>query len=277
MTTFAYTFETEAASSTDWTFSSPTAGSNVAAPNTAGRWSWENAETTSTGVGPFNGETVEGTSAGYIYTEMSSQSAGDIFIMEWDNTLNAALNDYTFLFHWCARGTEASPIILVQTNENGAGWVTRLTTGDTNNGGDETIPDTSAATGATPWHQKSVDLTALISHASTLIRISIQCDTDPPASAQFWHNDIGIDSISIEETLIPTPDAEQEGFRFRNDNGSESAATWRQTQDVDDTVGKEENIRLRMLTDYATGDPTTAQVTLQYKRDDEGSSEWRDV
>jgi len=206
MATFTYTFEDLTDSNVDWTYSSPTAGSAVVAVGGSnGLWHFDTNETVSVGVGPFNGETVEGTSAGYIFTEMSSQLAGDVWTMQWDNTLDAAANDYTFTFHWCARGTEASPIIEVQTNEASAGWVTRLTTGDINNGGDETIPNTSAVTGDTPWHQKSIDLSALISNASTLIRIRIQCDTDPPASAQFWHNDIGIDSITIEETAAINP------------------------------------------------------------------------
>ncbi len=70
---------------------------------------------------------------------------------------------------------------------------------------------------------------------------------------------------------------EQEGFRWRNDDGSESAATWRQAQDVDDSIGKEENIRVRVLSDSAGADPPTATASLQYKRDDEAAAEWRDV
>jgi hypothetical protein len=69
---------------------------------------------------------------------------------------------------------------------------------------------------------------------------------------------------------------ETEGFRWRDDDGSESAATWLQLQDVDESVAKETNIRLRVLTD-TTGDGGSVTRTLQYKRDDEGAGEWRDV
>jgi hypothetical protein len=63
----------------------------------------------------------------------------------------------------------------------------------------------------------------------------------------------------------------------RNDNGSESAAGWRENQDVDETgVDKNTNIRLRVLLN-ATGDPSTKQFKLQYKRTAEGASNWRDV
>jgi hypothetical protein len=40
---------------------------------------------------------------------------------------------------------------------------------------------------------------------------------------------------------------EQEGFRFRNDDGSESSATWKQDQDVNATVAVDQNFRLRFL------------------------------
>ncbi len=70
---------------------------------------------------------------------------------------------------------------------------------------------------------------------------------------------------------------EQEGFRWRNDDGSETTATWRQAQDVDDVVSPLQNIRLRVLTDSAGKDPPSVTRTLQYKRSDEPDAEWRDV
>ena len=69
---------------------------------------------------------------------------------------------------------------------------------------------------------------------------------------------------------------EQEGFRFRNDDGSEITATWRQVQDVNDTASIGDTIRPRILSD-ATGDPSGTTATLQYKRDDEPAAEWRDI
>lgn len=69
---------------------------------------------------------------------------------------------------------------------------------------------------------------------------------------------------------------EQEGFRFRDDDGSESGATFRQAQDVDDTGPKATNIRLRVLSD-ATGDGDAVAATLQVRRDDEDATQWRNV
>jgi hypothetical protein len=84
-------------------------------------------------------------------------------------------------------------------------------------------------------------------------------------------------AAAAEITIIHEPFSfEQEGYRWRNDDGSESAATFRQLQDVVDTVDKAENIRLRTLLD-ATGDPPTVTRTLQYKRDDEPDSEYRTI
>ncbi len=67
---------------------------------------------------------------------------------------------------------------------------------------------------------------------------------------------------------------EQEGFRFRNDDGSEVAATWRQIQDVDDTIAPNTNIRLRILVN-ASGDPETSQFQLEYRK--VGSANWHKV
>lgn len=69
---------------------------------------------------------------------------------------------------------------------------------------------------------------------------------------------------------------EQEGYRWRNDDGSETTATWKEAQDTPITLAAEAVARLRMLLDV-TGDPGSVPVTLQFKRDDEAASEWRNV
>lgn len=98
--------------------------------------------------------------------------------------------------------------------------------------------------------------------------------------AIFWKGNNTDTRTMHERTLIAVRELssafEQEGYRWRNDDGSESAATFRQLQDVVDTVDKNENIRLRTLLD-ATGDPPTLTRTLQVKRDDEPDSEYRIV
>lgn len=96
----------------------------------------------------------------------------------------------------------------------------------------------------------------------------------------FWQGSSTVLRTGQERTFIAMRELgvawEQEGYRFRNDDGSETTATWRKAQDVVDTVDKNENIRPRVLTD-ATGNPPTVTRTLQYKRDDEPVSEYRTV
>jgi hypothetical protein len=57
----------------------------------------------------------------------------------------------------------------------------------------------------------------------------------------------------------------QEGFRFRNDDGSETTATWAAAQDTNTTLPLATNVRLRVLVD-AAADPPTAPYTLYYKK-----------
>lgn len=56
----------------------------------------------------------------------------------------------------------------------------------------------------------------------------------------------------------------QEGFRWRNDDGSESTATWADTQDTDITLAPETPVRIRILVD-ASGAPNSSQFRLEYK------------
>lgn len=67
---------------------------------------------------------------------------------------------------------------------------------------------------------------------------------------------------------------EQEGFRFRNDNGSETTATWMASQDTDASVARETNFRLRALIDTAQDAPSR-NYKLQYHK--VGAASWRDV
>jgi hypothetical protein len=68
------------------------------------------------------------------------------------------------------------------------------------------------------------------------------------------------------------PSLNQEGFRFRNDDGSETTATWRQAQDTDDSVEKSTPIRLRLLID-ATNDPANQSYQVEFRK--AGSLDWR--
>lgn len=58
---------------------------------------------------------------------------------------------------------------------------------------------------------------------------------------------------------------EQEGFLFRNDDGSETTATAKGAQDANVTAPLAANLRLRMLVN-ATGDPSGIPYRLDYKK-----------
>ncbi len=71
-------------------------------------------------------------------------------------------------------------------------------------------------------------------------------------------------------------DPEQEGYRWRNDDGSESTATWLAAQDTDISRGKLSTTRLRVLVNNV-GPGRTDQFSLQYRRVGDADSEWEDV
>tara|TARA_R110000822_G_scaffold302649_2_gene427015 strand:- start:76029 stop:76862 length:834 start_codon:yes stop_codon:yes gene_type:complete len=85
-----------------------------------------------------------------------------------------------------------------------------------------------------------------------------------------------IGSIAFGVTAAILFQTEIEGYRFREDDGSETTATWLEAQDTVASVEKETAVRLRMLSDFTVG-PSDVKVTLQYKRTDEDSTQWRNV
>lgn len=72
------------------------------------------------------------------------------------------------------------------------------------------------------------------------------------------------------------PSYDQSSFRFRNDDGSESGASWRQSEGVDDSAALEEALRLRIQIDV-TNDAPSAAYSLQYKRAADPDSEFRTI
>lgn len=81
-------------------------------------------------------------------------------------------------------------------------------------------------------------------------------DIDGTTRTGAW--DVGADQA--DDGLI-----EQEGYRFRDDDGSESAATWLASQDSNVTRATATNTRLRALLN-ATGNPPSQQYQLEFKK-----------
>ena len=80
------------------------------------------------------------------------------------------------------------------------------------------------------------------------------------------------DIVYVDDTNYPgsklavTPSIDQEGFRFRNDDGDEANATWAADQDANLTAPLDTNLRLRMIRN-ANGDPGTAPFQIEYSSD----------
>ncbi len=264
-----FTFDTQSGADADRFLYTDPVATDATLPQASGtvrRWCHDTNETPSTGVGPQSG--AGGDPDGYLYNEMSSPGAfNDVFLLTFDTTLDASAEQWQFNFKTNQRGNDNNVVSQVQINESGGGWVD---VGSAFGGSGD--PDKVATSGTDIWSSRSVDLSngGANVDASTQVRIELTV----PASGTTWHNDYGIDEIQIVGTVLAS--WEQEGFRIRNDDDNEADATWRQLQDVNDTVGKEENIRPRVLSD-STGDAPSVTRTLQYRRDDEGTTEWRDV
>lgn len=69
--------------------------------------------------------------------------------------------------------------------------------------------------------------------------------------------------LIIDYTAAPST-LDQEGYRFRNDDGSESTATWAAAQDTDISKATSAPFRLRALIN-GTLDPASNQYQLEYK------------
>jgi len=74
-----------------------------------------------------------------------------------------------------------------------------------------------------------------------------------------------IDILAFKSVAAAGVTLEQEGFRARNDDGNEAAATWLADQDVNITRAKNLNTRLRMLLN-AAGDPPANAYRIEVRK-----------
>lgn len=77
-----------------------------------------------------------------------------------------------------------------------------------------------------------------------------------------------IDAINTNTAALSAT-ITQEGYRHRNDNGSESTATWRADQDTAISLAANIATRLRILADFG-GDPAAITPLLQVQRNSDG-------
>jgi hypothetical protein len=94
-----------------------------------------------------------------------------------------------------------------------------------------------------------------------------------------WTNaeDGGICAVVLKQATAAVS-IEQEGFRFRNDDGSESAATWKANQDVNINLAADTAFRLRFLL-KATGNPDSidAQAEARVKPSGGAFGAWEKI
>jgi hypothetical protein len=115
--------------------------------------------------------------------------------------------------------------------------------------------------------------TGTISELDTVVtladtdKINFMFDASPGTTGS-----VSFRSISVHQVL---PN-DLEGFRFRNDDGSESTASWLAAQDANLTRDKALTTRLRTLVDTYIDTPSEA-ATLQWRKVGDPDSEWRTV
>lgn len=227
---------------------------------------WNTGDTTSTDVGPTGGQETDG----YLHIESSDTDTGfdDEYYIEFDTTLNCALEQFQFNFYTNQRGADNNVTCQIQINENAGGWVD---VGSQFGGSGDADKVTTGGTQI--WSSRSVDLSGggVNVDASTRVRIKLVL---PSVGGVSWHNDYGIDTIEIVGTLLAAKD--QEAFRFADDDDDEDAGTFLAAQNVDVSRDAGAPFRVRVGTQM-TGDPPAEAATLQYKENGDAATEWRDV
>lgn len=228
-------------------------------------------------------------------------STGDTWVPVRGDVVNATSNPDLHLFCWICIVANASSTIGV-TWGGGAFWrdfaVHRVTGHDTTTPEDVTATDnTGTSVNETGTGLASGTAGRLLMLLTANFAGNTRASWTSPLTEQHEGGNLamacgedvaGTDTASKSNTITSTnwatimlairPAAtlsrEQEGFRFRADDGDEDAATWLDAQDTDVTRAKQLNTRLRILTNVTVDAPSEA-LKLQYRK--AGASEWHDI
>jgi len=112
----------------------------------------------------------------------------------------------------------------------------------------------------------SVDLSGSSFQNSTS-SISFRIYVYAPSTVNF----LDIDDIIVNGTVADSGTIEQEGFRFRSDDGTETTATWLAAQDTNITQPTLTNTRLRVILNTTLDRPSEA-YQLEYR--EVGGTTW---
>jgi hypothetical protein len=105
------------------------------------------------------------------------------------------------------------------------------------------------------------------------VRVKVENTAHGDRSATWDQGDTTDNTVRTPWAVgAPAATLDQEGYRWRNDDGSESAATWKVGQDLDiSNISKYDNFRLRALVD-ADGDPGANQYQCEWRK--VGDASW---
>lgn len=186
---YNFNWETYNTATDSWTFDNGSA-LDLNDGSTNGRFNrW-------TGSTPTGGSNIGPTSAQsgiyYVYTEASGSSGGQQFTATYDSIIDASTYSIKFEFYTNQNGDDNNATVSLQTNENGAGWVTRATFGGISD------PTKTLDVEADVWTYRSVDLAGVVSNASTQIRLLVTLGTTGTIS----DNDYGLDNWTLTLTTL---------------------------------------------------------------------------
>lgn len=125
------------------------------------------------------------------------------------------------------------------------------------------------ATQRTSWTGVTIDLSGA-EFQNLTIPVTFRIYIYAPGTT----NVVDFDDLTINGTVADSGTVEQEGFRFRNDDGTETTATFLATQDVNIIQPINTNTRLRFLLN-GTLDRGPEQYRLEYRK--VGDLTWIDL
>lgn len=123
-----------------------------------------------------------------------------------------------------------------------------------------TLGTADVATQRPTWTSVSIDLSGA-SFQNVTSTITFRIYLYAPTTT----NTLDIDDIVLNGSTASSGTVEQEGFRFRNDNGTETTATWLAAQDTNITQPKSTNTRLRFVLN-STLDRGAETYQLEYRK-----------
>lgn len=136
-----------------------------------------------------------------------------------------------------------------------------------------------ADTGATTLVAGASQTSQVVERSAVAFAIEVGMSTQDPADGDTmswsWTNTAANNNIIVAViNATATAAAEQEGVRGRNDDGSETTATWIAAQDTDISVAPDDLFRARFVIDFTDDYPST-QFTLEIEED--GTGVWKTV